>query len=112
MICKRVAEDEAEKERVASLVRFDPPVPVVSLIHVYLATDAKTALLARDEALRQCGIAAIPRNLKEGRFGASGQVYFEMNMGPANIEIADSEWEIGWRAFITELRRLGREIVS
>jgi hypothetical protein len=82
-------------------------VPVVSLIHVYLnAADVKLALLARGAAASLCGIVAISPNLKVGRFGAAGQVYFEMNMGPANMGISDADWEGGWKTFLTTLRKV------
>eukprot|EP01036_Dinobryon_divergens_P028893 gene28893-37908_t len=111
-IATRVAVEEAAVAAVTEsssrpLVRFDPPVPVVSLIHVYLAVaDAKLVVLARDAAASACGIVAVSPNLKAGRFGAAGQVYFEMNMGPANMGISDADWESGWRTFLTTLRRV------
>ena len=111
-ILRRVTVEEAAVAAVTEsssrpLVRFDPPVPVVSLIHVYLAVaDAKLVVLARDAAASACGIVAVSPNLKAGRFGAAGQVYFEMNMGPANMGISDADWESGWRTFLTTLRRV------
>lgn len=108
----RVAGEEAAVAAVTEsssrpLVRFDPPVPVVSLIHVYLAvTDVKLVVMAREAAASVCGIVAVSPNLKAGRFGATGQVYFEMNMGPANMGISDADWESGWRTFLTTLRRV------
>jgi len=100
----RVVLEEADTERIASqtspLVRFDPPIPLVSLIHVYLYCDIKSALAARDECAAICNINTIPRNLKEGRFGAVGQIYFEMNMGPANFLITDEDWIKGWSTYI------------
>ena len=77
------------------------------MIHVYLDTaDVKQALLARGAAASSCGIVAISPNLKAGRFGAAGQVYFEMNMGPANMGISDTDWEGGWRTFLSALRKV------
>mmetsp|Transcript_33355 Transcript_33355/g.48341 ORF Transcript_33355/g.48341 Transcript_33355/m.48341 type:complete len:405 (+) Transcript_33355:76-1290(+) len=103
------AVDSSNGGQASVLVRFDPPIPSVSLIHVYLYTDIQSALLARDECATICGINPISRNLKEGRYGATGQVYFEMNMGPANFHISDEDWITGWRTYLSVLRRTVKE---
>jgi threonine aldolase len=61
------------------LVRFDPPVPTVSLIHVYLNADVVTATAAVNDAAARSGIRCCAM-VRAGNHGAVGQSYFEFNM--------------------------------
>jgi hypothetical protein len=72
-----VAAEEAQAVRLAqaeedsriippALVRFDPSVPCVSLVHVYLLSNVAAALTAREEVLNGTGVAVIPKVLKLG----------------------------------------------
>ena len=63
----------------SSLVFFDPPAPVVSLVHVYMKCDVDTALRLRQLVLEETGVWCFQR-ARTARFGASDYCYFEMNM--------------------------------
>lgn len=65
-------EDEA-------LIWFDPPVPQVSLIHVYLRADLSVVNKALENVANQWGVRVIAR-VRAGQLGAAGQVYSEFNM--------------------------------
>jgi hypothetical protein len=88
------------------LLRFDPPVPEVSLVHVYLAADAATAAAARDAAAQETGVVCFSR-IRPAQHGASaGQCLFEFNVGPGNAGIEDGVWVRGWDALLRTLRRM------
>jgi threonine aldolase len=87
------------------LLRFDPPVPEVSLVHVYLAADVAMASEARDLASAQTGVVCFSR-IRQGQHGAAGQCLFEFNIGPGNTDIADEVWVRGWDALLRALRQL------
>lgn len=85
-------------------IRFDPPVPEVSLIHIYLKTNADTALAARDAVIISHGISCFMR-IRNATVGQTqDECYFEMNMGPANMSISDDVWITGWRALLEYIR--------
>lgn len=104
----------------SKLVFFDPPVPVVSLVHVYMKCDVDAALRLRQVVMEETGVWCFQR-VRAARFGASDYCYFEMNMvyylieisclcthpvqGPANMTIDISAWERGWVAMSQHLRK-------
>ena len=65
------------------VVRFDPPVPEVSLVHVYFATvsydGVEWARRVRDEAAYECGIACFSR-LREACNSDTPEACTEFNM--------------------------------
>lgn len=68
------------------VIRFDPAVPIVPLIHVYLGTDdpetaMKAIQLAQDTCQKELGrsIRCLAW-MRKGQFGASDTVYTEMNL--------------------------------
>jgi len=87
----------------APLLRFDPPVPETSLVHVYLSSDARTAVAAAAAAEAATGVRVLSR-ARPAQFGAVGQCLFELNLGPANGGIGSAVWLRGWREMITRLR--------
>jgi hypothetical protein len=99
----QISSNEAAQETTRPLLRFDPPEPLVSMIHVYLRCDCPTATAARDAAAARSGVSVF-RAVRPGIRGASGQCYFEMNCGPHNGELTDEIWALGWRTFLEELR--------
>ena len=90
------------------LVRLDPPVPDVNMVHVYFQTDRLDVLLAaREAAIAKTGIACFAAGaLKRGKFGAANQCYIEMTMGAANAAIDLDKWVAGWRGLADEMLRL------
>jgi threonine aldolase len=63
----------------APLVRFDPPVPEVSLIHVYFNADTALVDSARQAAADECGVRCFSK-LRMGEYGAAEQSYTEFNL--------------------------------
>ena len=76
------------------LIRFDPPVPEVSLVHVYINTSSSsnndesedggvaTAMRVKEEAAQECSVSCFTR-LRPSRNGG-GEVYTEFNMVSTN----------------------------
>ena len=76
------------------LIRFDPPVPQVSLVHVYINTSSSsnndesedggvaTAMCVKDETAQECLVSCFSR-LRPSRNGG-GEVYMEFNMVSTN----------------------------
>jgi len=87
------------------LLRFDPPVPDVNMVHVYLQTDRLDVLLAaREAAADKTGVACFAAGaLKRGKYGAANQYYFELTMGAANEGIEVEMWVAGWRGLLEEI---------
>lgn len=84
------------------LVRFDPPIPEVSLIHFYLCTDVENAILANEISSKISGYSCFMRL----RPIEGGSCYTEFNMGPLNMLIEDEQWVFAWRTFLVELKKL------
>lgn len=62
-----------------SLLRFDPPVPQVSMIHVYVRCDSATAMKVREAVLAETGISCFTR-IRPAAHSVYTESYFEMNM--------------------------------
>ena len=62
-----------------SLIYFDPPVPVVSIVHVYVKCDVDVAMQLRQIVAEETGVICFQR-VRPGRYGAVDFCYFEMNM--------------------------------
>eukprot|EP01039_Chlorochromonas_danica_P004878 gene4878-5346_t len=89
----------------SALIRFDPAVPLVALVHVYLNTDDLVlAMEAVNRVLDQSGIHVLAR-LRPGRYGAKNQLYTEFNLGPANASYDVKLWVRGYILLQRELRR-------
>ena len=88
------------------LLRFDPPVPQVSLVHVYLRCSPQQATAACDAAEAESGVRVFSRIRGTGMAGtpAAAQSYFEFNMGPLNAAVGDEVWVKGWGAFLAKLK--------
>lgn len=97
-------------EELSSLIRFDPIVPEVSMIHIYINVELKNipiVLEARDLTFKECGITCFTRLRGAGSYGAAKQeVYTELNMGPLNMAIEDRDWVRGWTVFAAKLKTL------
>lgn len=63
----------------APLVRFDPPVPEVSLVHAYFRADTALVDAARQAAAEQCGVRCFSK-LRMGQYGAAEESYTEFNL--------------------------------
>jgi threonine aldolase len=84
------------------LVRFDPPIPLVSLIHFYLCTDIDKATTANEISSKITGFSCFTRL----RPSDNGGCYTEFNMGPLNILIENEQWLLAWSTFLIELKKL------
>lgn len=88
------------------LIRFDPPIPQVSMIHVYLNVNTEICIKARDATIQEVGISCFAR-IREATIGKTkDQSYFEFNMGPLNSSIALEKWIQGWESLINKLIEL------
>jgi threonine aldolase len=58
---------------------FDPPLPLVSLVHVYMLGDLATVTEANNRAAQRCQVQCFSR-FRAGRFGAQDYCYSEVNM--------------------------------
>ena len=112
------------------LLRFDPPVPKVCgaekpnaslrvhfhlllllplpvkvcLVHVYVGAPLEAARAAAAAAAAATGVVCVqPDRLRSGRWGATGQTYFELTLGPANGAVSVETWLMGWHAFVARL---------
>lgn len=84
------------------LIRFDPPIPQVSMIHVYLNANTDVCIEARNRTLLHTGISCFTFV----RPAAAESCVFEFNMGPLNQTIGIEVWLRGWTHFLTELHSL------
>ena len=62
-----------------ALVRFDPTVPEVSLVHVYIQGCVSVVEAARNAAAEACGVKCFMK-LRAGQYGASQESCTEFNM--------------------------------
>jgi len=93
---------EIEKKEMP-LLYFDPPLPVVSLVHVYLLGDINQVTTANQIAAQKSGIMCFQR-FRTGRFGAKSYCYAEINLGPVNMLISKDEWLLGYSSLVHELK--------
>ena len=91
------------------LIRFDPPVPQVSMIHIYLNASDTLCVQAKDLALAETGISCFFRIRLANIGNTKGQSCLELNMGPLNSEIDETVWIKGWKSFLDHLVRLKSE---
>jgi threonine aldolase len=89
-------------------VRFDPPVPEVSLVHAYFNHhDPKAVMEVVKEVAAREGIK-VCAGLRPAILGAAGQSYFEFNMGPGNLEIPVETWVKGFTAVAEAIKALAK----
>lgn len=62
-----------------SVLEFDPPVPEVSMVHVYLRADVASSTIARDHAKDETGVLCF-FTVRPVTHEGHGGSYFEMNM--------------------------------
>jgi hypothetical protein len=100
------AETEAEAEAEAEaehLIRFVPPRPQSSMVHVHIKASSREALeRARTSAAEASGISVFERLRVVDP--APGYFAFEWSMGPVNSEISDESVLRGWKALIEALK--------
>jgi hypothetical protein len=76
----------------------------VCLVHVYLGAPVAEARAAAAAAEAETGVVCVhPERLREGRWGAAGQAYFELTLGPGNAQVPLEEWVRGWHALLARL---------
>ena len=76
----RVESLEISSESMASpLVWFDPPVPDVSLVHVYIAAAPDVAMSVKNHSAAECGISCF-KVIRASSSGLLQECYFEFNM--------------------------------
>jgi prepilin-type processing-associated H-X9-DG protein len=111
---------------VDKLIYFDPPLPTVSLTHVYVRGDPATVMLANNNAAQKSGIICFTR-MKPGRYGAKDYSVTEINLvsysffllilcslfflfglfqGPGNMTYSKEEWLLGYRTLLEEISLL------
>lgn len=76
--------------RCANYVRFDPPVPQVCLIHVYIRSSVQQAMAAQEVSRSETGVvcfarlrpaaAVVPLQVPEGGLPVQEECFFEFNM--------------------------------
>lgn len=118
-----------------SLLEFDPPVPCVSMIHVYIHASPEMVIAAKVHAEEETGINCFFGLRTPPAASGAGLSCFELNMvrerghqrtlsrytnqilshidflpmlsqGPNNILIDESEWVKGWRSLLSKLTTL------
>jgi len=77
------------------LIRFNPSVPQVPFVHVYLKGRKDLLEHIRDEVKRLKGIIVFTRIRKV----VGEECYFEWKVGPANASLPDSVYLQGWKSF-------------
>jgi hypothetical protein len=73
-----VSGNNSESEQ-SPLVWFDPPIPEVSLVHVYIAASAELAISAKNDSAVESGVSCF-RIIRASPSGSSTESYFEFNM--------------------------------
>lgn len=68
-----------EFEDCDDLIRLDPPIPQVSMIHVYLGVSKEQGMQLLAQAEAKCGVRCVGE-VRPGRYGAADQSYSEFNM--------------------------------
>ncbi|CAK4684666.1 hypothetical protein LEN26_018521 [Aphanomyces euteiches] len=86
----------------ASPVRFDPPVPQVSMVHVFIKASVEKANAARDAAQEATGIRVYGGVWPSG---VDGESKYELNMGAYNMNNSIETWVRGWLAFVDALKQ-------
>lgn len=84
------------------LLRFDPPVPAVCLVHVHFGTTMEILEQARQTAVAHTGIAVYARARPAVGFGC----YSEFNMGDLNGSLSTECWIAGYTALLKEIVRI------
>ncbi len=103
----------------SSMVRFDPPVPRSSLVHVYIGLPLDAATRAVDAVEARCGIRVLSRLRDVADFKGTGVAavppcardtwtvcgaacYSEWNMGVLNGALPVDVFVSGWRELLSE----------
>ena len=76
VIVSALTIDNSSKRK---LIRFDPSIPQVPLVHVYIAAPMDKAYAAHQVSSHSCGISCFSK-LRSGLYGANQECYFEFNM--------------------------------
>ena len=81
LVTNTASAEAAASGETGSLVRFDPPQPHVSMVHMYLRCSTDVATAARQAAVLECGVSCFMR-LRGASLNAEGQeeCYTEFNM--------------------------------
>ena len=82
-------------------IRFDPAIPEVSLVHMYVNATVSTCKTARDQVILESKISCFS-TIRPAVYDPTWS-YFEFNIGPGNISISDSLWVTGWTSLLSKL---------
>lgn len=106
---RRVLELLHADTLVSSVVRFDPAVPEVNMVHGYLRVPYDECMAAVEKVESTIGIKVLSRvrscscgeggNFKEESDAKFGGCRFEWTMGESNSSIEDDHFVLGWKAF-------------
>jgi hypothetical protein len=97
-----------EFEDCDDLIRFDPPLPQVSMVHVYFGVNKEQGMQLLSQAEAKCGVRCIGE-VRPGRFGAADQSCSEFNMGPLNLDIPTETWVTGYITLLREMMTVMQE---
>ncbi len=109
---RRVLEHLRADATISSVVKFDPAVPEVSMVHGYLDVSRDECMAAVERAEAIVGIRVLSRvrgcivrdqggdDVDAGEDGTlSAGCRFEWTMGESNSSIEDADFVLGWRTF-------------
>eukprot|EP00931_Biecheleriopsis_adriatica_P009072 TRINITY_DN110182_c0_g1_i1.p1 TRINITY_DN110182_c0_g1~~TRINITY_DN110182_c0_g1_i1.p1 ORF type:complete len:396 (-),score=71.51 TRINITY_DN110182_c0_g1_i1:47-1234(-) len=98
---------------VKKVLRFEPPVPQACLVHGYVKGTEQALTEAHSRVREQTGISlwngfrgpgyAADASSDVCNKGAPAEIYFELNMGPANAAISSETFLTSWRALAKEI---------
>lgn len=83
-------------------IRFDPEIPEVSLVHLYINSPVSVCKEVRDSVLVETKISCF-NTVRQSAFDPSNWSYFEFNLGPGNYAISNDVWLEGWTKFLEKV---------
>jgi threonine aldolase len=102
----RYVEALSAEPLLRNIVRFDPPRPQSSLLHIYVKGDAAALDAAHAKVMEGTSVKLWNRLRGSGhslKHGIGGEQYFEWNMGPHNAAMPLEDWLAAWRLLAAEL---------
>ncbi len=100
----RVAKVFSSEESIISqVVTFEPPVPQVNMVHLYLRPSLEDCNRIRDQVQEQLGVSIFHRiraiEEDDPAFEEGFRSKFELSIGQANGSVPDNVWIQAWTEF-------------
>jgi threonine aldolase len=99
----RIAQELSSHAECSQVLRFEPPVPQVNIVHCYLRPFMEDCNRIRDDIQDRLGISIFhrlrPIETNHPDFAKGFRCKFELSMGQANGSVPDDVWIQAWTEF-------------